>query len=172
MSDLKIGSITLPRLAGLDLEQTYEILGGESILRTISGTGIKQSTWSKLRTTISGGGWIPPSLASLDATTQQTVACFVARAIPCDGSRQATLPAARRSDTGYTPWAVALMADGSPVLTPVSIVGNVATATSVSGATGYQVHYMPQITAWVSRPSESGNRSDATYRWEIIAEEV
>lgn len=172
MSDLKIGSITLPRLSALDLEQTYEILGGESILRTISGTGIKQSTWSKLRTTISGGGWIPPSIAALDASTQQTVSCFVPRAIPCNGSRQATIPAARRSDTGYTPWAIALMSDGRPVDTSVSLVGNVATAAEVVGAVSYQVNYMPEITAWVSRPSESGNRADASYRWEIIVEEV
>ena len=172
MSDLKIGSIEISRLAGLDLEQTYEIIGGETILRTINGTGIKQSTWSKLRTTISGGGWLPPGLATLDATTQQTVACFVPRAIPCDVNRQATLPAARRSDTGYTPWAVALMPDGSAQETAVSIQSNVATATAVNGALGYQVNYLPSFTAWVSRPSESGNRGDATYRWEIIAEEV
>lgn len=172
MSDLKIGSVEISRLSALDLEQSYEILGGETILRTIDGTGIKQSTWSKLRTTISGGGWLPPGLATLDVTTQQTVACFVPRAIPCDVNRQATLPTARRSDSGYTPWALAFLADGSAQETPVSIQGNVGTATDVQGAIGYQINFLPAFTAWVSRPTESGNRGDASYRWEVVAEEV
>ncbi len=59
MKTLKIGSIEIPARSSLDLEQTYEPLGGETILRTLSGAGIKQATWQKTRTVISGGGWIP-----------------------------------------------------------------------------------------------------------------
>ena len=65
MKTLKIGSIEIPARSSLDLEQTYEPLGGETILRTLSGAGIKQATWQKTRTVISGGGWIPPGLAHL-----------------------------------------------------------------------------------------------------------
>ena len=53
---LKIGSLAVPNRAALDLDQTYETIGGETLLRTVSGAGIKQETWRRLRTTISGGG--------------------------------------------------------------------------------------------------------------------
>jgi hypothetical protein len=169
---LKVGSIEIPARACLDLDQTYEPIGGESILRTISGAGIKQVTWSKTRTTISGGGWIPNGLASINYAAQQTIACLVPRGVTCDGSRQATLPAARRADTGYTPWAIAMMDDGSAVSTPVSIATNTATATAVAGAVGYQVLYYPLLTCWVARPTESGTVGEASYRWEMVAEET
>ena len=172
MKVLKFGSVEIPARACLDLDQTYEPIGGESILRTLSGTGIKQTTWKKLRTTISGGGWIPNGLAAVDFTQQQVIACIVPRSVVCDGSRQAVLPAARRADTGYTPWAFALMDDGSVVSTPVSIATNTATATAVTGAIGYQVLYYPLLTCWANRPRDSGTLGEASYRWEIVAEEV
>ena len=34
---LKIGALAIPNRAALDLDQTYETLGGETILRTVSG---------------------------------------------------------------------------------------------------------------------------------------
>ena len=40
MKTLKIGSIEIPARSSLDLEQTYEPLGGETFLRTLSGAGI------------------------------------------------------------------------------------------------------------------------------------
>jgi hypothetical protein len=172
MISLKIGSIEIPNRAALDLDQTYEPIGGETILRTMSGAGIKQVTWAKLRTTISGNGWSPPGLESLDTTTQQDVSCLIPRALIANAGRQATLPAARRSDEGAEPWAWAILPDGSPVNTPVDLAGDVATAIEVPGAIGYQILYYPRLTCWVSRPTESGVRSDATYRWEITAEEV
>ena len=172
MKILKIGSVEIPARSSLDIDQTYEPLGGETILRTLSGAGIKQATWQKTRTVISGGGWIPPGLTHLDYTTQQSVACIVPRALICNGSRMATLPAARRADTGYEPWAWALMPDGSVIASEVTIVSHVATVAAVTDAIGYQVLYYPLLTCWCSRPNESGSRGEATYRWELIAEEV
>ncbi len=172
MKTLKIGSIEIPARSSLDLEQTYEPLGGETILRTLSGAGIKQATWQKTRTVISGGGWIPPGLAHLDYTTQQTFACIVPRALIANGARQATLPAARRGDAGFEPWGWAMMVDGSVIASELTVVSHVATVAAVADAIGYQVLYYPLITCWISRPNESGSRGEATYRWELIAEEV
>jgi hypothetical protein len=174
MMILKIGSIDIPLLAALDIEQTYDPIGGETVLRTIGGTGIKQTTWQKLRTSISGSGWIPAGLASLDTTAQQVIGCIVPRAVPCVfATRQATLPAARRSDSGHIPWGLAIMADNAVVVTTASLAGNVATVASVAGAVAYQALYLPSLTCWLTRRvSDSGNRSDASYRWEIEAEEV
>ena len=81
----EIGSIVLHDIQSLDLEQAYEPLGGEAILRAVSGLGLKQATWSKLRETTSGSGWMPPSLAALDTTAQQTLKCAVPRSIPAAG---------------------------------------------------------------------------------------
>lgn len=86
---LKIGAIEIPNRAALDLEQTYEPMGGETTLRTVDGTGIKQSTWRKTRTTLTGGGWIPPGLSTLDTTAQLVIACIAPAPSPAT-------PAARR----------------------------------------------------------------------------
>lgn len=174
MMILKIGSIDLPLVSGLDIEQTYEPIGGETVLRTLGGAGIKQTTWQKLRTTISGSGWIPAGLASLDTTAQQVIGCIVPRAVPCVfATRQATLPVARRSDAGHIPWGFAIMADNTVFTTTASLSTNVATVDAVSGAVAYQAVYLPSLTCWLTRRvSDSGNRSEASYRWEIVAEEV
>lgn len=172
MKTLKIGSLEIPARGSMDLSQTYEQLGGDTLLRVITGAGIKQSTWSKLRTVISGRGWLPAGLATLDTTTQQSIACVVPRSVTCNGSLQATLPAGRRADAGYTPWAVALMPDGGLVNTSVSFATNLGTVIAVANAIGYQILYYPLITCWVSRPTESGERMDASFGWEVIAEEV
>lgn len=172
MKSLLIGGLVIPDLAALDLQQTYDPIGGETTLRTLTGAGIKQMTWAKLRTTIQGGGWMPHGLTGLDYSQQLAVACIVPRGIVCNGSRQATLPAARRADAGYEPWGLALMPDGSAQVSAASLAGNVATVTAVTNAIAYQALYHPLLTCWVTRPSETGTRGDATYAWQISAEEV
>lgn len=172
MISLKIGAIAIPLRAGLDIEQSYELIGGATTLRTLDGTGIRQETWKKLRTTISGSGWLPAGISALDTSSAQLVACITPQAIVADAARQATLPAARRADAGHQPWAVALLPGGAIASTTLAIVGNVATAAAVADAEGYLIQYFPQITALVDRPVESGSRGEASYRWEISAEEV
>ena len=90
---------------------------------------------------------------------------------PCSGLT-ATLPAARRSDSGHTPYGIAILPSGQAVKTAAALVGDVATVTAVSGATAYAVQYYPQLTVWALRPSASGNRGDASHRWELVCEEV
>lgn len=173
MRELKLGSLAIPLLAALDIEQSYEPIGGESIFRTGSGLGLKQATWAKTRITTSGSGWLPTGLETLNFNTQMVLSCIKPRRVPADfATRQATLPAARRSDAGCTPWGIALMPDDSAVQTSVSLVGHVATLGAVAGAVSYEALYLPQFTVWAFRPTDSGNRSDASYAWQLICEEV
>ena len=173
MMTLKIGALAVDTLAALDIDQRCEPLGGEGIFRTVDGTGLKQSTWHKTRIVTSGRGWIPAGLDTLDTNAQLVLACVVPRVVPAVlATRQATLPAARRTDAGHTPWGVAVLADGSAVTTSLSLVGNVATLGAVAGAVAYRALYLPQFTVWISRPTDSGERGTASYQWELIGEEV
>lgn len=170
---LKIGAMSIPTLAALDIEQTYTPIGGEGIFRSLAGTGVKQMTWQRQRISTTGGGWLPSGLSTLDTTAQLVLACTTPRSIGCTfATRQATLPAARRSDAGHTPWGIAIMPDGSGVKTELSLAGNIATLTAVAGAVDYQALYLPQFTVWAMRPTEAGTRGDASYRWELVCEEV
>ena len=171
MKTIVIGGVSIPDLAALELQQTYEPIGGEMTLRTIGGSAIKQITWQKWRTTITGGGWLPFGLSSLDYSAQMAVACIVPRGVVCSGL-SATLPAARRSDTGYVPWGVALLADQTTQVTAATMAGNVATLDAVAGAIGYQAMYYPLLQCYVSRPKEQGVRETASYGWSIVAEEA
>lgn len=169
----QLGTFSIPLIGGFDLDQQYEPIGGESIMRAISGRGIKQMTYDKLRVITSADGWIPSGLESLDFSAQHTLRCVVPRGIPANFStRQATLPSARRSDSGFTPFGTAIMADGSAVDTSVSLAVNVATLAAVSGAVSYLVSYYPELTVWANRPESSGTLANATYRWQIACEQV
>lgn len=170
---LEIGTTVIPLLAGMDIDQQYSDIGGETILRACSGRGIKQMTFSRLKVTTSASGWLPAGLEALDYTAQHTVKCVVPRGVAADfATRQATIPAARRSDGDYVPFGTALLAGGQAVDTAVTMATNVATCAAVSGAVAYHVSYFPSFTAWIRRPQTSGSIADATYRWQIEAEEV
>jgi len=170
---LKIGALDLPLLAALEIDQSYEPLGGEGIFRTVNGSGLKQQTWKKTRITTSGSGWLPAGLESLDTALSVVMSCIVPRLVPAVfATRQATLPAARRSDSGHTPWGIALMANGSAVNTTATLVGDVATLTAVTNAVAYKALYLPQFTVWLMRPTDNGALATADYRWQIVAEEV
>ena len=169
----QLGAITLPVVAGFDLDQSYEQIGGEAIFRASSGRGIKQATWSKLRITTSGTGWIPSGLEALDYTAQMTLKCIVPKGISAVlATRQATLPTGRRSDSGFIPFGTAILSDGRHVSTPATMAGHVATLDAVAGAVAYQANYYPELTVWAMRPETSGNLSDASYQWQITCEEV
>lgn len=169
----QVGSFILPLAAGIDLQQTYEQLGGQGILRAVSGRGIKQRTFSKLRVKTSGNGWMPSGLEDIDQDAQHVMKCVSPRRRLANfTTRQATLPAGRRSDAGFAPFAVAELAGGRLVDCAVTIAGDVATAAAVSGAVAYHINYYPQLTVWTLSPTTSGNVGDASYGWELIAEEV
>ncbi|MDR1995155.1 hypothetical protein [Azonexus sp.] len=63
---LIINGFELPQRSRLDYQQTFErVDGGSSSRRMASGRLFTTEHWEAWRTTISGGGWIPPALLSL-----------------------------------------------------------------------------------------------------------
>jgi len=166
---LKIGGFEIPREV-YPASQTFSNLGGESLKRMLNGAAKKQSHWRKLGTTIRGEGWAPAALAGIDWTQPVEIMSMAPRAI-ASATTSATLPAARRSDFTDNVFARAIVS-GQLVETPVSLAGNVATATAVAGASGYQFHFYPKFSVYSAGPSESVDFGNGQYGWELTAEEV
>lgn len=168
---LEFDSIIVPMQSMIEFDQDYEDIKAEDFRRTADGAGhLRALTWSKLRTTISGSGWVPTAFAGLSAGATYTIKCATPRSAN-SATTSVTLPAARRTDGDHTPIGFALV--GIELIeTPITgIVANVATLTSVSGASGYRVHYWPQISAVITSMKGRGG-SAANFDFSIEAEEV
>lgn len=168
-SSLIVGGITVNLYARLDWTQTYQTLGGRQTRRLMNGTAIRQTHWSKLKTTISAQGVIPPGLDSLDYGQPMTLACAAPRSA-AKATRVFTLPVARRSDTGYTPRAWAYVYD-EWIETALTIVDNTATATAVTNASQYRVIWTPSFTAFLDPPELETDIMADDHRWTLTAEE-
>jgi hypothetical protein len=167
---LIIGGIEVPIHASLSLRQTYEPIGGSTVLRMQSGAAIKQTHWRKLRTSIQADGWIPPGLDAIDYSQPLQLACVATRSM-MTSALVVDLPAARRSDAGYTPVAWALVGGGWQSAA-VAMDGNEATITPVAGASRYKIDYYPLLTVFTDGPSEEVDATNAAFRWTLSAEEV
>ena len=110
--DIKIAGVTLPFDAAWQLSQTYETLGGRALLRTLNGTGVLQSHWSKVRTVIRGQGRYPDALSAVNWAASVSIECAAPLGIHSAGTA-VTLPAARRTD--WAPFAQAVV-DGRTVM--------------------------------------------------------
>jgi hypothetical protein len=151
--------------------QTYSrVDGGSNLHRKLSGAGAQQTHWNKLATRISGEGWSPAALAGVDWSTSVEILCIQPRAIH-SSSNVATLPAARRSDLTVNVLAYAVVG-GALVSTPVNVVTNTATATTVSGATSYQFYYFPKANFFSRGPVLDLDLEGAVYGWSLEAEEA
>lgn len=169
----ELGGISVPIQANHKFDQQYQALAGETWppIRTGDGTGIKQTSWSgKLRTVLSGEGWVPAGLSNLDYTGSMTLKCGAPRALT-SASNVITLPTSRRSDTGFAPYGAAIVA-GAEVVSSASLASDDLTITTVSGASAYIAYYFPQITVLAKAPDQSGDLTTGTYRWSLEAEEV
>lgn len=167
---LKIAGIDIP-LEVFPLRQEYgRVDGGSTPHRMLDGSLLRQTHWTKLSTRIAGAGWMPPALAGVDWSVPVEIACVQPRAIH-SATVNATLPAARRSDLAENVYATALVS-GRLVETPVSVLGNAATATAVAGASGYQFYYYPLLNFDSAGVVESLDMSGAEFGWTIEAEEV
>lgn len=168
--NLIIGGVEVPQLAGLDLSQSYApVDGGSAVVRTLNGSAVKMTSWTKLRTEITGGGWVPPGLESLDYSAAIVLDCIAPRVI-FSASNVATLPTVRRPDA--TPYVFALTSDGRHVSTDVVVVADTATAVPVAGAVRYLFHYYPRLTVFASLPRESFDSATGSATWAFDAEEV
>lgn len=175
---LEIAGVVIATESLVDFTQTYEPLAGRARLRMMDGTGVQQAWWTKLRTTLSATGWWPPGLDGIDYDATMTLRCAAPRTLQA-ASNVIAIPAARRTDTGYTPQGYAVLRGASPhvgggdlVPVSISIVGNVATLGVVTGAVGYQVAYWPELTVLADPPTIDTDTGGATHRWMLTAEEV
>jgi len=166
---LSVAGQQVPRLAGLRISQTYEEIGGFVLLRMMNGAGVKQSHWKKVRTVISGDGWIPAGLQSIDYSAPVTIKCVAPRSVYSDNPIIA-LPAGRRADAA--PYAFAIAADGSPVNAQCVLAGDELTITAVAGAIGYVAHFFPELVCFADPPSERHDSGSNQAGWELTAEEV
>lgn len=165
-----LNDISIPIKAGLEFNQTYELIGGSVTQRMQSGKAVKQTHFRKLRTTLSGQGWVPAGLDGLDYNNPVVLKCALPRSIG-SVSNQFTIPAERRQDAGFEVKGYALI--GSELIeTAFTLNANIAVLNSVMGASSYQVHYYPEIIVFAEPPQTQGNVSDAEFSWSLICEEV
>jgi len=180
-----VNSVSVTFVESLDYSQSYSHIGGSTVTRLMSGRGVKQSNWSKLATTISGSGMLPPGLSTLDYTGIMLLRCGAPRAVVSltplvalppyrkDIYGQPTAAVDFRLDDIYVPVAKAYI-DNLWLPTSVSLTGNVATCTPVTGATRYRVDYFPELEVVIQEePSDSFSSSgDSSYSWSFSAEQV
>ena len=170
-SSFILGGISVEIRAALDLRQSYSELGGRFRRRKMSGTLRTQHHWSKISTTLNGLGWIPNGLAGLDYSVNMTLSCAATRSI-AGAYTGITIPADRRTDSGFTAYGLALIDNVAEYVEPTSIISNIMVLPVVSGATQYQAVYYPEITVQADMPKESYNESSGEWSWSFTAEEV
>lgn len=177
ITTLEIGSVVIPTETLLTFDQQYRDLKGERFRRTADGSGIVRKTWDgKIASQINGQGWVPSAFENIAPGVSYTVKCAIPRAVS-DVSSTVTIPANRRTDAGHVPVGFALVGD-SLVETPITNISainakttNDATLTPVGGASGYRVHYLPEITAVVI-DAECRGDGGADYVWRVNLEEL
>lgn len=163
-----IDNIILDNVAGFEIKQSYRTLNDGIVLRMIDGTGIKQNSWTKVETVISGSGWVPDGLQNVDFRSSVVIDCIEPISIT-QASNVFTLPTNRRSDV--TPYALAYTSTGW-VNTASSLVTNTLTATTVSGATAYMGIWFPKLTVFCNSPAYNLDTSSGTFNWSITGQEV
>jgi len=166
----ELGGLAVPLTAALNVQQRVEVFGGRSALRFATGARLNQTAWQRLRFTLTGDGWVPPALDGLnpDVTHVFKAGLPLAR-WSADGV--VSLPPERRTDAGYAPFARAHGPAGD-VLTPVTVLGHVATCVPVAGATGYSVMFYPQHTVWMEPVVQSFDRAGAAVTWDLVLEQA
>lgn len=174
----ELGGLRVPVESIGSFAQSYEPLGGVARLRLMSGAAVQQVHWRKTRTVLSGEGWWPLGLDGLDYDNTLTLKCAAARAI-VSASNIIVLPAARRTDAGYTPAGHAVVPGGGTrvgggdlVPTALALAGDTATLTVVAGASAYHVAWWPQLTVYADPPTVEQDVAGAAVRWTLTAEEA
>ncbi|THF60903.1 hypothetical protein [Pseudothauera rhizosphaerae] len=166
---LLIGPVGMPLpLAAAGFTQTYATIRGGSLLRLADGSGLQQSRWRKLSTTVSGSGILPAPLAALDWDAPLILGCVAPRGIWTAGA-PVELPAARRADVA--PFALAAVGAGM-VRASIEVAAGVATIAPVAGATGYCVYYYPQLTVVSAGPMERFDVFERVAGFDVEFEEV
>jgi hypothetical protein len=169
-SMLMLGGLVIPLHARMEWSQTYAPISGGALLRMGSGAAFKQTHWRKLATTVTATGALPPALDGLNFDGALTMRCAAHREVSGTGLTY-TLPAARRSDSGFAPRAYALLGrDWVPAA--VSVTSHVATITAVTGASQYRVMWWPELSVYCEPPEVEYDIGGAVISWTLEAEEA
>lgn len=167
MKFFELGGVEIPLEANINFKQTYGDVQTKTIHRMISGKGEPQSTFSKLKTTLTGEGYSVHGLDGLDYDDPNglTLKCAEPKSIG-SASNIIILPAERRSDSGYEPRGGAIV-NNRIVWTGINSVSvNQYTVETHPNATSYIVLYYPEITVIANRPDSLGG-----LRWRIECEQ-
>ena len=177
MITLEVGSIVIPTEAALEFEQDYEEITAQTIERTAAGGGILRRLYGgKLRSLVTGKGWVPAAFINLDTGAAHVIKCAAPLEVS-SANTTVTLPAGRRSDAGHEPIGFGLVGDRL-VATTISNLAAILAGTSddaslvaVPGAIGYRVVYHPQITALILSHRCKG-ASSGNYDFRLEVEQV
>jgi hypothetical protein len=167
-----LGGVSVPFESHLDLNQDYQEQKASRITRHCDGSARKQTAWSGktvIRTT--GSGWYPPGFDLLDYDASMEMSCISLKAVT-SASNTITIPAARRIDQGFEPFASATVSGGKRDATITGIVGNVVTVATVTGAAFYTVYYYPKLTVFASPPVIQHDAINDRYSWQMDAQEA
>ncbi|MFI4938431.1 MAG: hypothetical protein ACHQJ6_07990 [Candidatus Berkiellales bacterium] len=115
-----------------------------------SGKTVKQTHFKRLRTTLSGQGWVPAGLDGLDYSEPLLLKCAVPRSIFSRGYHIA-IPSNRRSDSGFEPKAYAILV-GKLVEIPHKIQADLLIIEGLTEAAFYQIQYYPEIMVYAEVP--------------------
>ncbi|MBV2132053.1 hypothetical protein KRX52_04480 [Pseudomonas sp. MAP12] len=162
-----LGGVPIVLHAGAPV-QSYEPMGGASVVRLHGGAAVKLRHWRRTAISISGSGWMNPGLDGLDYDSALELRCTHPQSVT-SASNVITLAGTPRPDVA--PWGLALIGDQWQP-TPCVVVAGVATLTAVTGATLYQVCWMPVFQVFCERPPTGLDAGAGFYSWTITAEEV
>lgn len=95
---LILGGCVIPVRSRLELQQSYEPLGGSSRRRMASGAAFSMIRWQRWRTTIQGAGWLPAALLCVDFTMPYEIHCVQ----PVSLCANDELPPGWRARTDFT----------------------------------------------------------------------
>lgn len=160
-----LGGVPIVLHAGAPAE-SIEAIGGSTVLRMSDGAAIKQQHWERLAGSISAEGWMPPGLSGLDYSGPLELRSTQVQNI-VDPGLVFELTSTPRPD--IAPWGQALVGD-QWVPTACAYADGVATLTAVNGATLYQACWMPVLSVFASRPTQS--QGGGGHGWSISWEEA
>lgn len=165
---IKIGSIEIPSHLGHSLRPQIIPILARTLRRSLNGNLTIQSRYQKLQATISGEGWFPPGLDGLDFGLEHEVH-WIQTLSKSSISNVITIPRSFRTDLNYEPKGLAIV-DGVPYDVDISLVGDIATLSTIVSATQYVVIYYPIIIGALSISTSYDEDSD-THSWSLEIEE-
>ncbi len=178
--NLKLNGVEICLNSSQTISQDFEPLSGETILRMVDGTGVKQQSWAnKTRIVSRGSGEIPLPLLGVDYSQLMILDCCSPQSAYSATTTVTLPPGFTLSAVNYNSFRSDVSMIGHAIVKGklehaaiTNLTGNVVTLATVSGATGYQITYWPKFLVFASKPREShGLRGGSKRAWEFVAEQ-